>query len=80
MEIGVRELRNQTSRVLEAVKAGERVTLTVHGEPVADIVPHARRVPWLSGSELREELRHRAADPGLSAQLEELAGQTLEEV
>jgi prevent-host-death family protein len=79
MEIGIRKLRNQTNRVLEAVKAGERVTLTVHGEPVADIVPHARRVSWLSGSELREELSHRAADPGLHSQLEELGGWTPEE-
>jgi prevent-host-death family protein len=60
MRIGVRELRNHTSQVIEAVKAGEPVLLTVHGEPVADIVPHVRRVPWLSGSELGEELRQRA--------------------
>jgi prevent-host-death family protein len=80
MRIGVRELRNHTSRVIEAVKAGEPVLLTVHGEPVADIVPHAHRVPWLSGPELGEELRQRAADPGLRDQLQELAGHTLEEL
>jgi prevent-host-death family protein len=40
MEIGVRDLRNRTSQVIDAVQAGQRVTLTVHGEPVADIVPH----------------------------------------
>jgi len=28
----------RTAQVIDAVKAGERVTLTVHGEPVADIV------------------------------------------
>jgi prevent-host-death family protein len=43
MEIGVRDLRNRTAQVLDAVKAGERVTLTVHGEPIADIVPHGQR-------------------------------------
>ena len=53
MDVGVRDLRNQTGRVIDAVRAGERVTLTVHGEPVADIVPHARRARWLSGTELR---------------------------
>lgn len=80
MEIGVRELRNETARVIEAVRAGERVTLTVHGDPVADIVPHAHRVPWLSGPRLREQLTVRAADSGLAADLDELVGQTLDEL
>jgi prevent-host-death family protein len=80
MDIGVRELRNQTGRVIDAVSAGERVTLTVHGEPVADIVPHGRRARWLSGQDLREQLADRAADPMLSRELDELAGQTLDEL
>jgi len=80
MEIGVRDLRNRTGHVIAAVQAGERVTLTVHGEPVADIVPHGRRARWLSGEHLRQQLRERAADPGLSRELDQLAGQTLEEL
>jgi len=79
MDVGVRELRNRTSEVIDAVKTGQRVTLTVHGEPVADIVPHERRVPWLAGPRLREQLAHRAADGGLTADLDGLAGQTLDE-
>lgn len=77
MEIGVRDLRNRTSQVIDAVRAGERVVLTVHGEPVADIVPHARRARWVPGDFLRRELVDRAADPGLRDDLEDLAGQTL---
>jgi prevent-host-death family protein len=80
MDIGVRDLRNQTGRVIDAVKAGERVTLTVHGEPVADIVPHGRRARWLSGPDLRRQLATRAADPALRRELDELAGQTLDEL
>jgi prevent-host-death family protein len=80
VEIGVRDLRNRTSQVIDAVQAGERVTLTVRGEPIADIVPHGRRTRWLSGEHLREQLRDRAADPGLSHDLDELAGQTLDEL
>jgi prevent-host-death family protein len=80
MEIGVRDLRNRTSQVIDAVRAGERVTLTVHGEPIADIVPHERRVRWLSGSALREELEHRAADTQLQEELDLLAGNTLDEL
>jgi prevent-host-death family protein len=42
MDVSVRELRNHTARVVAAVEGGEPVVLTVHGRPVADIVP--RRV------------------------------------
>jgi prevent-host-death family protein len=80
MEVGVRDLRNRTSQVIDAVKAGEHVTLTVHGEPVADIVPHQRRVRWLSGEQLRDELAERAADARLTEELADLAGQTLDEL
>ena len=77
MEIGVRELRNETARVIDAVRAGQRVTLTVRGEPVADVVPHGVRERWLSGAFLREQLGRRSADPGLNGDLDELAGDTL---
>lgn len=80
MEVGVRELRNRTARVIDAVRAGERVVLTVNGEPTADIVPHGQRIRWLSGDQLREQLAERAADPGLRTELAELAGQTLDEL
>lgn len=73
----MRELRNETARVLDAVRAGERVTLTVRGEPVADIVPHGARARWLSGRSFHDQLQHRSADPGLREDLDALAGQTL---
>ncbi len=66
--------------MIDAVMAGERVVLTVNGEPVADIVPHAPRSRWLSGKQLHKQLEVSAADPGLAAELEELAGQTLDEL
>jgi len=82
MEIGVRALRNQTAAVIDAVRAGERVTLTVNGEAVADIVPHGRRTRWLPGSSVRELLVEGgvAADAGLQRELDALAGQTLDEL
>src|SRR5665213_520279 len=76
MKIGVRELRNQTSRVIDAGRSGERVVLTVHGQAVADIVPHGHRTRWLPGDHLRRELTERAADPALRDDLDSLAGQT----
>lgn len=39
----MRELRNHTGRVVAAVESGEPVVLTVHGRPVADIVPRQVR-------------------------------------
>lgn len=56
------------------------MTLTVHGEPIADIVPHRQRTRWLAGASLREQLHARAADSGLQHELDDLAGQTLGEL
>lgn len=77
VDVGVRDLRNDTARVIDALRAGERITLTVRGEPVADIVPHGGRSRWLSGASLRGQLNARSADPALRKELDELAGETL---
>ncbi len=37
--VGVRELRQQASRVLDLVKRGEVIVVTEHGTPIAEIVP-----------------------------------------
>ncbi len=45
MTVGVRELRDHLSAYLERVKAGEVVTVTEHGRPIATLVsqgPSAR--------------------------------------
>lgn len=34
-----RELRNDSSKILERVKAGETITVTNNGEPAATLVP-----------------------------------------
>src|SRR4051794_8694190 len=52
--ISVRDLRNHTAKVVAAVRAGERLSLTVNRTPVADIVPHASaRNPWVPAETLR---------------------------
>jgi prevent-host-death family protein len=43
LDVSVRELRNHTRRVIAAVESGQRVVLTVHGRPIADIVPRRER-------------------------------------
>ncbi len=80
MQVSVRELRNNTSDVVAAVRAGESVTLTSNGEPVADIVPHRRRTRWLPGDWLRGQLQDRQADPALRRDLDRLAGGTIDEL
>jgi prevent-host-death family protein len=37
--IGIRELNQQTSQVLERVRRGETLIVTDHGEPIARLVP-----------------------------------------
>ncbi|MGH3973031.1 MAG: type II toxin-antitoxin system Phd/YefM family antitoxin [Pseudonocardiaceae bacterium] len=34
------ELRNNNAEIMRRVAAGESFTVTVHGQPVADLVPH----------------------------------------
>lgn len=43
MDVSVRQLRNHTAQVIAAIESGEAVVLTVHGRPVADIVPRRER-------------------------------------
>ncbi len=36
------DLRNNNAEILRRVASGESFTVTVHGRPVADVVPHQR--------------------------------------
>ncbi len=79
-EISVRELRNHTARVVAAVRAGERLSLTVNRTPVADIVPHAgTRSPWVPSATLREIVEEAGADAGLLGDLAEVRGSPIDE-
>lgn len=42
-QVSVRELRNHGGDVLDRVEAGERLTVTRNGKPVAELVPIDRR-------------------------------------
>ena len=37
--IGIRELRNETSKVVQRAKSGERIIVTIDGIPAAQLVP-----------------------------------------
>lgn len=43
--IGQRELRNDNAEIIRRVEQGEQFTVTRHGVPVADLVPHRPAEP-----------------------------------
>ena len=68
-EVTVRELRNHGGRVLERVLAGETLTVTRDGRPVAELRPlrkppldaatflaHWRRLPHVDPDQLRHDI------------------------
>jgi prevent-host-death family protein len=68
-----KELRNKVGEVLRRAEAGEEITITVSGRPVAQLGP-ARTRQWVHGSQLAE-LWSAPADPGLVDDLESLGGE-----
>jgi prevent-host-death family protein len=79
MRVTSRELRNDTAGVLRWVSAGESLEITVDGEAVAELGPlRSRRSHWTPKAELLARLPDVQADPGLSADLEALSGDTSE--
>jgi prevent-host-death family protein len=79
--VSVRDLRNSTADIVAAVRAGERLTLTVNHDPVADIVPHVeRRDPWAPSAVLRDIVREVPADEGLLADLADVRGALVEDL
>lgn len=79
-EISVRQLRNHTADVVAAVRSGERLSLTVNREPVADIVPHtATRSPWIQSGTLRTILEDAGADARLLDDLADVRNAVIDE-
>jgi prevent-host-death family protein len=79
-DIPAHELRNDVSAVLRRVERGERLTVTVSGRPVAELVPLPTRpssTPW--DTFFRGSDRWRA-DPELFQQLTELLPGTTDDV
>lgn len=79
--IASRDLRNHTAEVLRQVSDGTRVTITVNGTPVAEIRPvRTTRPQFFTRAELIDLVAHRQADPGLSSDLQLLAGDTTDDL
>lgn len=80
-EVATRELRNRTADVLARVTAGEAVTITSRGRPVAELTPvrAARRQP-ISRVDLAQRLQQVQADSGLRDELAALSGDTTDDL
>lgn len=79
--VASRDLRNHTADVLRQVSEGTEVTVTVHGTPVAQITPiRASRPQFMSKADLLSIVAHSQADPGLTADLDSLAGDTTDDL
>jgi len=72
-EVGSRELRNNTRRLLQRVESGEEVTITVDGRPIASLVPVARQARWMPREEFVTNILAHQADAGLADDLRALA-------
>jgi prevent-host-death family protein len=80
-EVAVRDLRNHMAAVLEKVRGGETVTITVRGRPVARLEPvRSQRPTAIPNAELMAILRDISADPGLSDDLARLIDDTTDDL
>ena len=76
-EVTIRELRNHGGEVIDRVQAGEHLTVTRSGKPVAELRPLRRR-GYDAATLLQRWRGLPAIDPGrLKADIDELIDQTL---
>ena len=80
MDIGSRELRNNTRALLERVEAGESITITVAGRPVAILEPVDRRPRFVARDQFVRRVLSNQADPALRGDLASLAPDTTDDL
>jgi prevent-host-death family protein len=80
VEVASRELRNNTRALLDRVQAGETLTITVGGRPVAILQPVSRRQQRMSRDEFVRRILPHQADPGLREDLRALAPDYTDEI
>lgn len=72
-----RELRNRSGEILRRAEAGEQLTITVDGRPVAQLGPVPRR-QWLKKVEYLAILQAGVHDPTFFADVSAAAGEIAE--
>jgi prevent-host-death family protein len=56
-DIPQRDLRNHTAQVLRRVQRGERLRITVHGHPVAELAPVGAGATFVSREDLIRDFK-----------------------
>ncbi len=79
-EVASRELRNATRALLERVAAGEDITITVGGRPVARLVPPVPRQRWMPRETFAGHILSHQADVDLASDLAGLAPDTTDDL
>ena len=79
-DVASRDLRNNTRALLERVEAGESITITVDGRPVATLQPAGRRPRFMSRDVFIHEVLSHRADAGLRSDLRDLAAGDTDEL
>lgn len=79
-EIPQRELRNDVSSVLEEVASGARIRVTVHGKPVADLVPVSSARAFVPRAEVEDIIATAPLDPAFAQDVARALSQTVDEL
>jgi prevent-host-death family protein len=79
-DVASRDLRNNTRALLERVEAGESITITVDGRPIATLEPAGRRPKFMARDRFVRDLMSHRADASLRADLKDLAPDTTDDL
>jgi prevent-host-death family protein len=79
-DVASRDLRNNTRALLDRVEAGESITITVDGRPVATLEPAGRRPRFMARDRFVRDLLSHRADAALRSDLKDLAPDTTDDL
>jgi prevent-host-death family protein len=79
-DVASRELRNNTRALLDRVAAGESVTITVDGRPVAVLRPAGHRPRFMAREPFIQGVLSHRADAKLRADLRDIAPDTTDDL
>ena len=79
-DVASRELRNNTRALLARVEAGESITITVDGRPVATLERIKRRPTWMSRATFIRDVLPYQADPALRDELRAMLPDTTDDL
>ncbi len=80
ISIPVRDLRNDSARILRQVETGRRFLITVSGHEVAELVPVVSRSVFVPRSIIERIIREAPLDHGFAGDIEAAAGQRVDEL